>query len=97
MPFASGGTNNYLRTSFRSVKYRLRGVHIHYWLDMSRGTSTTSRMKCEPWSKESGLSWRTSCRRRDRRDRIKRAAWSEDAGAMYLTRGGTGIVGVEQK
>src|SRR5262249_19768496 len=30
MPFASGGTNNYLRTSFRSVKHRLHGVYIHY-------------------------------------------------------------------
>src|SRR5262249_1984530 len=74
---------------FRSVKHWLRGVHIHYWLDMSRGTSTTSRMKCEPWSKASGLSWRTSCRRRDRRVSLKRAASSETAAAMSLPRGGT--------
>jgi len=32
MPFASGGTNNYLRTSFRS-----RGVYIHYWLEYGKG------------------------------------------------------------
>ena len=40
----------------RLHKYMLEIVHI-----------TTSRMKCALWSKASGPSWRTSCRRRNRR------------------------------
>src|SRR5262249_13536573 len=32
--------------------------------------SRTCRMKCEPWSKANGPSWRTSCRRRSRRAEI---------------------------
>jgi hypothetical protein len=42
----------------------LKRLH-KFMLDTER--SITSRMKCAPWWEASGLTWHTSCRRRNRR------------------------------
>src|SRR5215813_10976029 len=52
-------------------------------------TSALSLTRCARWSKSCGPNWHTSCRRRDRRVSLKRAASSETAAAMSLPRGGT--------
>jgi len=58
----------------RGYKPRLVGGKVTMPTDLAStstcsmsNTSTISRMKCVPWSKASGPSWRTSCRRKSRR------------------------------
>ena len=62
----------------------LKRLH-KFMLDTER--SITSRMKCTLWWEASGPTWRTSCRRRNRRVEMMRSRTNSQTGSPSAARG----------